>query len=99
MVFYLNEFIFMWLYCKLHLNIFFKFLSAVNLIKNEFIVKGVTNNYLEFIFEWLKIFIHLKHIFFTINDVHEFRVIYLLLHPKVNGLHFSVLFFQFLLLS
>ena len=84
MIFNFNQLVLVWLYRKLYLNVLLKFLSAVNLVEDEFIVKCVTNYFLEFLSVWFKFLVHLEDIFLAIDDVHEFRFEDFLLHPEVD---------------
>lgn len=98
MVLDFDELIFVWLHCKLYINVLLKFLSAINLIENKFVVKCVTNYLLEVVPEWLEILVHLEDILLTVDDVHKLGVVDLLLHSEVDRLHFSMLLFHLLLL-
>lgn len=84
MVFNFNQLVLVWLYRKLYLNVLLKFLSAVNLVEDELIVKCVTNYFLEFLSVRFEFLVHLEDIFLAIDDVHKLRFEDLLLHPEVD---------------
>jgi len=98
MVLNFDELVLMWLNSELDFNVLLKFLSAVDLVENKFVVEGFNDNLLEFLSKWLEILFYLEHISLAINNVHKFGVQDLLLHLLVDRLYFLMFFLELFLL-
>ena len=59
MVLDFDELVLMGLHSKLNFDVLLKFLFAVYLVENKFVVESVSHNFLEFNSVWLKICVHL----------------------------------------